>query len=80
MVNQLIILGIILCLIGSVILGRNAFTQKKPRVGTFIYSNEELKKKQKEANKKYLLDKRLNVLGLILNLVGVICQIFAACL
>lgn len=78
MSNILVISGASLCLIALFIFSRKVFSPIQYDKGTaYLYSREETEKRALTAKKKAIRERRLDIFAIILNILGIICQIMA---
>lgn len=77
MSNILVISGALLCLIALFIFSRKVFGPIQYDKGVYLYSQEETEKRALKAKKKAIAERRLDIFAIILNILGIICQIMA---
>jgi len=77
MSNILVISGALLCLIALFIFSRKVFGAIQYDKGVYLYSREETEKRALKAKKKAIAERRLDIFAIILNILGIICQIMA---
>lgn len=77
MSSILVISGALLCLITLFIFSRKVLGPIQYDNGVYLYSREETEKRALKAKKKAIAERRLDIFAIILNILGIICQIMA---